>query len=55
MNDTKYKALKLENQLCFPLYAAFGEMASRTDRIRMFPDLTYTRYISMTVLRKQCS
>ena len=35
----KYDALKLENQLCFPLYAVSKEI-----------DLTYTQYIAMMVL-----
>ncbi|HWR23083.1 MAG TPA: MarR family transcriptional regulator [Feifaniaceae bacterium] len=42
--------LKLENQLCFPLYAAAKEVVNRykpyLDRI----DLTYTQYIVMMVL-----
>ncbi len=47
MND---EILKLENQLCFPLYAAAKEVVSRykpwLDKI----DLTYTQYIVMMVL-----
>ncbi len=45
-----YDALKLENQLCFPLYACSREIIKQykpyLDRI----DLTYTQYISMMVL-----
>ena len=50
-------SLKLENQLCFPLYAAAREV---TKRYRPYLDaigLTYTQYIAMMVLweKKQCS
>lgn len=45
-----YDALKLENQLCFPLYAAAKEIVRlykpSLDRL----DLTYTQYIVMMVL-----
>lgn len=50
MDDQRYDELKLENQLCFPLYACSREM------IRLYKpcldelDLTYTQYISMMVL-----
>lgn len=49
MSD-KYDVLKLENQLCFPLYACAKEV------IRMYKpfldelDLTYTQYIALMVL-----
>ncbi len=57
MNDSKYNALKLENQLCFPLYAASREVVKR---YRPYLDplgLTYTQYIAMMVFweRKRCS
>ena len=45
-----YDALKLENQLCFPLYACAKEI---TRRYKPFLDrigLTYTQYITMMVL-----
>lgn len=46
----KYDALKLENQLCFPLYAASREIIKsykpHLDKI----DLTYTQYITMMAL-----
>ncbi len=46
----KYNCLKIENQLCFPLYACSKEIVRRykpfLDRI----DLTYTQYIAMMVL-----
>ena len=50
MDDQKYASLKLENQLCFPLYACSRET------IRLYKpyldelNLTYTQYISMLVL-----
>ncbi len=46
----KYDILKLENQLCFPLYACGKEI---TRLYKPFLDeigLTYTQYISMMVL-----
>lgn len=50
MEDHKYDALKIENQLCFPLYAC----AKETIRLyKPFLDelgLTYTQYITMMVL-----
>ena len=45
-----YDTLKLENQLCFPLYACAREVVKR---YRPFLDelgLTYTQYITMMVL-----
>ena len=55
--DCKYQALRLENQLCFPLYAASREVVKR---YRPFLDplgLTYTQYIAMMVFwaQKKCS
>ena len=46
----KYEALRLENQLCFPLYACAKEV---TRRYKPFLDplgLTYTQYITMMVM-----
>ncbi len=48
-----YDALKLENQLCFPLYAASREI---TKAYKPFLDplnLTYTQYIVLMVLWEQ--
>ncbi|MDR1399499.1 MAG: MarR family transcriptional regulator [Treponema sp.] len=43
-------SLKLENQLCFPLYAAAREVVKKyTPLLREF-NLTYTQYITMMVL-----
>ena len=49
--------LKLENQLCFPLYAASREVVKRYRPYLEPLDLTYTQYIAMTVFweRKKCS
>lgn len=50
MDEQGYDELKLQNQLCFPLYACSREM------IRLYKpyldelELTYTQYISMMVL-----
>ena len=46
----EYDALKLENQLCFPLYACSREVIKKykphLDRL----DLTYTQYITLMVV-----
>ena len=46
----KYDALKLENQLCFPLYAASREIIKRYKPHLDKLDLTYTQYITMMVM-----
>lgn len=46
----KYDALKLENQLCFPLYAASREFIKQYRPFLEALDLTYTQYITMMVL-----
>ena len=50
---TDFNPLALENQLCFPLYAASKEI---TRRYKPFLDplgLTYTQYVAMMVLWEQ--
>ena len=50
---TDFNPLALENQLCFPLYAASKEL---TRRYKPFLDplgLTYTQYVAMMVLWEQ--
>lgn len=47
MNCDKYAPLKLENQLCFPLYAASREIIKRYRPFLDALDLTYTQYITM--------
>ncbi len=49
MSDTKSDLLKLQNQLCFPLYASARETI-KLYRPYLAPlDLTYTQYIAMLV------
>ena len=45
-----YEQLKLENQLCFPLYAAAKEVVRKYKPLLDELDLTYTQYIAMMVL-----
>ncbi|MBQ9648251.1 MAG: MarR family transcriptional regulator [Oscillospiraceae bacterium] len=55
--DCKYDALKLENQLCFPLYAASREVVKRYRPYLEPLGLTYTQYIAMMVFweQRKCS
>lgn len=46
----KYDVLKLENQLCFPLYACSKEIVRKYKPYLDEIDLTYTQYITMMVL-----
>lgn len=48
--DTQYDALKLENQLCFPLYASAKEVVKKYKPLLDEIDLTYTQYITMMVM-----
>ena len=48
--EKKYEALKLENQLCFPLYACSKEIVRSYKPFLDKIDLTYTQYITMMVL-----
>lgn len=48
--DKNYDVLKLENQLCFPLYAAAREVVKRYRPYLDAIDLTYTQYITMMVM-----
>lgn len=50
MSYSNYDALKLENQLCFPLYACSREIVKRYKPFLDAIDLTYTQYIAMMVL-----
>ena len=45
----QYDILKLENQLCFPLYAASREVIKRYHPYLSELGLTYTQYIAMMV------
>ena len=53
MSDNIYEALKLENQLCFPLYACSKEIVKRYKPFLDEIDLTYTQYITMMVMWEQ--
>ena len=48
--NERYEALRLDNQLCFPLYACAKEIVRRYKPILDEIDLTYTQYIVMMVL-----
>ena len=50
MNDSRYDMLKLENQLCFPLYACAREIIRQYKPFLDEINLTYTQYIVMMVL-----
>ena len=47
---TAYDALKLENQVCFPLYACAKELVRQYGPYLKECGLTYTQYIVMMVL-----
>ncbi len=53
MDDRRYDSLKLDNQLCFPLYACSKEVVRRYRPYLDALDLTYTQYIAMMVLWEQ--
>jgi len=48
--ESKYDMLRLESQLCFPLYACSKEIVRRYKPFLDEIDLTYTQYITMMVL-----
>jgi len=47
--NQEYEALKLKNQLCFPLYAASREVIKQYRPYLDALNLTYTQYIAMMV------
>lgn len=49
----KYDLLKLENQICFPLYACAKEVVKAYKPYLDELDLTYTQYITMMVMWEQ--
>lgn len=53
MSEQNFDALKLENQLCFPLYACARETIKLYKPFLDKLDLTYTQYITMMVLWEQ--
>lgn len=50
MDTSKYDALLLSNQLCFPLYACSREIIKRYKPYLDELELTYTQYITLMVL-----
>ncbi|MCR5171347.1 MAG: MarR family transcriptional regulator [Treponema sp.] len=48
--EQNFDCLKLENQLCFPLYAASREILRKYTPFLKELDLTYTQYIVMMVM-----
>ena len=50
MSDSKYDSLRLEKQLCFPLYAASRETIKLYRPHLDELNLTYTQYIAMMLL-----
>lgn len=50
MDTSNYDSLKLENQLCFPLYAASREIIKQYTPFLDEITLTYTQYIAMMLL-----
>ena len=53
MDDPKYDVLKLDHQLCFPLYAAAKETVKLYRPLLEKLNLTYTQYIAMMVFWEQ--
>lgn len=51
--SNKYDVLKLDNQLCFPMYAVSKEIVRQYTPFLNELDLTYTQYIAMMVLWEQ--
>ena len=50
MPTGKYDCLKLENQICFPLYACSREVVKRYTPYLDELGLTYTQYVTMMVM-----
>ncbi len=50
MKTKEFDALKLENQLCFPLYSASREVVKKYHPYLIEIGLTYTQYITMMVM-----
>lgn len=53
MKQNDYSCLKLENQLCFPLYVCSKEIVRQYKPFLDEIDLTYTQYITMMVMWEQ--
>ncbi len=50
MSKEEYDCLKLDNQLCFPLYVCSKEVVRRYKPFLDDVDLTYTQYITMMAM-----
>lgn len=50
MAEKDYTSLRLDRQLCFPLYACSREVIKRYKPLLDEIDLTYTQYITMMVM-----
>ena len=50
ITEDRYAALRLQNQLCFPLYAVSNMITRKYKPLLDKLDLTYTQYIVMMVL-----
>ncbi len=50
MTDKKFDPLKIENQICFPLYVASKEVVRAYKPYLDELDLTYTQYIAISML-----
>jgi DNA-binding MarR family transcriptional regulator len=48
--DNKYESIRLDNQLCFPLYACAKEVVRQYRKPLEELNLTYTQYVVMMVL-----
>lgn len=48
--EKNFDALKIENQLCFPLYACSKEIVRKYKPFLDEIDLTYTQYITMMIM-----
>ena len=48
--EPKYEALRLQNQLCFPIYLCAKEVVRRYDEMLADLSLTYTQYLVMMYL-----
>lgn len=54
MTKEQELALRIENQLCFPLYAASKKVVGEYRPLLESLDLTYTQYITMMVIWERC-
>ena len=50
MSEPRYEALRLSNQLCFPLYAAARKVTGLYQPYLQPLGLTYTQYVTLLVL-----